>query len=309
MWWYLFRRAVGMLVAVLAVSLLTYTALTSAPGDAARALLGDNASDEQVSLLREQMRLDAPLLERYGDYMAAALLRGDLGQSLVSGRGVADLVAERLPATLLLSTVAVGLAAIAGPALGVLAAMRPGSRLDLAVMSGVALGLATPSYWVALLLVLAFSLRLHWLPAFGAGTPAHLVLPAVTLALPSMALVARMIRASLLEVWSADYVRTARAKGLSARQTLLRHVLPNSLVPSLTMLGLNLGHLLGGAFVVETVFAWPGLGRLTVQAIFARDIPVVMGAVLIVAPLCLLLNLVVDLVQGALDPHVRAEGL
>jgi ABC-type dipeptide/oligopeptide/nickel transport system permease component len=202
-----------------------------------------------------------------------------------------------------------GLTAVVGLGLGLLAAARRGTCVDFLLTSGTVLGLALPPYWVALLLVLFFSLRLHGLPVFGSGTPAHLVLPAVTLALPGIAMVARLVRASVLEAIGADFVRTALAKGLSSWQTLVRHVLPNSLIPALTILGLYLSHLIGGAFVVETIFAWPGLGRLTVQAIFDRDIPVVMGAVLVVAPLSLAVSLVVDLLHGALDPRLRHETL
>lgn len=307
--WYLFRRLVGTVVTALAVSFVAYLALTFAPGDAAEMLIGENASAEQVAALRRQMGLDAPFLERYGRYMAAALTRGDLGESLVSGRAVADLLVERLPNTVELALAAMGLATLVGFGVGLLAAMRPGSRLDLLAVSGTVLGLALPPYWVALLLVMLFSLQLNWLPVFGSGTPAHLVLPAITLALPGAAVVARLVRSSVLEVKSADFVRTALSKGLSPRQTLVRHVLPNSLIPALTLLGLNLSHLLGGAFVVETIFAWPGLGRLTVQAIFDRDIPVVMGAVLMVVPICLSINLLVDLLHAGLDPRVRHHAL
>ncbi len=308
MGYYLFRRLWGALITLLVVSFLAYVALTFAPGDAAEALLGENASAEQIATLRSQMRLDAPLWERYGEYMAGAL-HGNLGQSLASDRRVADLLRERFPSTLLLALVAMGLATVAGFSLGLLAASRPGSRLDLLTISGTVLGLALPPYWVAMLLVMVFSLRLHWLPVFGSGTPAHLILPAITLALPGAATVARLVRSSVLEVKGADFVRTALSKGLTPRQTLLRHILPNSLIPALTVLGLNLSYLIGGAFVVETIFAWPGLGRLTVQAIFDRDLPVVMGAVLVVVPLCLSVNLVVDLLHAALDPRVRHHAL
>jgi len=205
--------------------------------------------------------------------------------------------------------VAMALATATGLGIGLLAAVRPGSMLDLFAIGGTVIGLALPPYWVALLLVLVFATGLHWLPVFGFGTPAHLVLPALTLALPGAAALARMVRASVLETSKADFVRTALGKGLTLRRTLLRHVLPNSLIPALTLLGLNLSHLVGGAFVVETIFAWPGLGRLTVQAIFDRDVPVVMGAVLVVAPLCLSINLAVDLLHAALDPRVRQEAL
>ncbi len=309
MLFYVIRRTGGVLVTVLVVSFLVYVGLTFAPGDAAEALLGEHASAEQIAALRQELRLDAPLWERYGRYMVGVLTRGDLGRSLVSDRQVAELLLERLAPTLALAMVAIGLAAILGIGLGLLAAARQGSRLDLLVVGGSVLGLALPPYWVALLLVQLFALRLHWLPVFGSGSLAHLVLPAVTLALPGAAMVARLVRANVVEVSGADFVRTALAKGLSARRVLLRHVLPNSLIPALVILGLNLGHLIGGAFVVETIFAWPGLGRLTVQAIFDRDIPVVMGAVLAVAPLCLLVNLLVDVLHGLLDPRLRHEAL
>lgn len=307
--YYLLRRAGGVLVTLLVVSFVAYLALTFAPGDAAEALVGENASAEQIAALRSQMRLDAPLLERYGEYMAAALTQGDLGRSLVNGRRVADLLVERLPSTVVLALVAMGLATLVGFGVGLLAASRPGSRLDILAIGGTVLGLALPPYWVAMLLVMLFSLQLSWLPVFGSGTLAHLVLPAVTLALPGAAMVARLVRSSVLDVKGADFVRTALSKGLSPRSVLLRHVLPNSLIPALTVLGLNLSHLLGGAFVVETIFAWPGLGRLTVQAIFDRDIPVVMGAVLMVVPLCLTINLLVDLMHAFLDPRVRHDAL
>ncbi len=306
---YLIRRLWGALITVLVVSFLAYVALTFAPGDAAEALIGENASAEQIAALRSQMRLDAPLWERYGEYMSGALLRGDLGQSLVSDQKVTDLLMERFPSTILLALVAMGLATVAGFSVGLLAASKQGTRLDLLAIGGTVLGLALPPYWVAMLLVMLFSLRLHWLPVFGSGSLAHLILPAVTLALPGAATIARLVRSSVLEVRRADFVRTALSKGLSPRQTLLRHILPNSLIPALTVLGLNLSYLVGGAFVVETIFAWPGLGRLTVQAIFDRDLPVVMGAVLVVVPLCLSVNLAVDLLHAVLDPRVRHHAL
>ncbi len=294
---------------MLAVSFLVYTGLTLAPGDTAETLLGEHASAEQVAALRSRLNLDAPLPERYADYMAAAVSRGDLGRSLLSDRPVAEVIRERLPATLLLAGLSVLLAAGLGIALGLLAAVHRGGRLDLALVSGTVLGLAIPPYWLAILFIQFFALRLGWLPVFGSGTAAHLVLPTLTLSLPAMAVVARLVRASVIEVSRSDFVRTALAKGLPPRRVLLRHILPNSLLPALVVLGLNLGHLVGGAFVVETIFAWPGLGRLTVQAIFDRDIPMVMGSALVVAPLCLGVNLAVDLLHGMLDPRVRHGAL
>ncbi|MCL5110036.1 MAG: ABC transporter permease [Chloroflexi bacterium] len=309
MGFYIARRLAGIVLTMLAVSFLVYTGLTLAPGDTAEALLGEHASAEQVAALRSRLNLDAPLPERYADYMAAAVSRGDLGRSLLSDRPVAEVIRERLPATLLLAGLSVLLAAGLGIALGLLAAVHRGGRLDLALVSGTVLGLAIPPYWLAILFIQFFALRLGWLPVFGSGTAAHLVLPTLTLSLPAMAVVARLVRASVIEVSRSDFVRTALAKGLPPRRVLLRHILPNSLLPALVVLGLNLGHLVGGAFVVETIFAWPGLGRLTVQAIFDRDIPMVMGSALVVAPLCLGVNLAVDLLHGMLDPRVRHGAL
>jgi peptide/nickel transport system permease protein len=306
---YVARRLAGTGLTLLVVSFLVYAGLTLAPGDTAELLLGEHASAEQVAALRSRLNLDAPFLQRYGEYMAGAVGHGDLGRSLLSDRSVAEVVRERLSATLVLAGLSVLLSAGSGIGVGLLAGTRRGSRLDLALVSGTVLGLAIPPYWMAILLIQVFALRLDWLPVFGAGTPAHLVLPAVTLSLPAMAVVARLVRASVIEVSRADFVRTALAKGLPPNLVLLRHVLPNSLLPALVVLGLNLGHLVGGAFVVETIFAWPGLGRLAVQAIFDRDIPMVMGSVLVVAPLCLGVNLAVDLLHGLLDPRVRGGAL
>jgi ABC-type dipeptide/oligopeptide/nickel transport system permease component len=210
---------------------------------------------------------------------------------------------ERLPYTLLLALTATTLAAGAGLAIGIVAALRSGGYLDALIMGGTMLGLAVPTFWSALLLMMLFALHLDWLPVVGASSLRHLVLPALTLALPTTAVVARLMRASILEELSNAYVRTAHAKGVSPRRVLTSHVLRNSLIPVITMLGLHLGHLLGGAFIVETIFGWPGLGRLTVQAIFERDQPVVLGAALTLATVYLIINLLVDIMQARLDPR------
>ncbi len=306
---YVLRRLAGTGVAILVISFVAYLGLTFATGDAAEALIGEHASQEQLAALREKLDLDRPVLERYARFVSGAVTQADLGRSLVSGRSVGEIVAERFPFTLILALTSMGLAVIFGAVAGVVASTMAGGRVDFLVMAGTGLGLAMPVYWAALLLMMLFSLRLGWLPVFGSGSPAHLVLPAVTLALPAASVVARLVRSSLLEVGRADFVRTARSKGLGERQVYLRHIFPNSLIPVITVLGLHLGHLLGGSFVIETIFAWPGLGRLMVQAIFDRDIPVVMGAVLLVAPMCLLINLVVDIIQAVVDPRVGREAL
>jgi ABC-type dipeptide/oligopeptide/nickel transport system permease component len=306
---HLTRRAAGSLLALLAVSLIAYLALAATPGDAAAAMAGDSASAEQLAAIRAELGLDRSPLARYAVFLVGLVTRGDLGRSLVSGRPVAELVGARLPYTVALALAAVMLAAIIGGLVGTLAALRAGTLLDTALMAGAALGLAVPTFWSGLLLILLFSLHLRWLPVTGAGSPAHLILPAATLALPTAAAVARLVRSGLLDVLGADYVRTAHAKGLTSRRVVGRHVLRNGLIPVTAVLGLQLGHLLGGAFIVETIFGWPGLGRLTVQAIFDRDEPVVLGAVLVAALLYLMANLLVDVAHGWLDPRVGREAV
>lgn len=306
---HLVRRVGGALLTLLVVSLITFGALESAPGDAASGMVGDSASAAQLQTLRAELGLDRPLVDRYGEFVSGLLTRGDLGRSLVSGKPVAGLISERLPYTILLALTAAVLAASVGMLVGIGAATRAGTWLETLLMGGAALGLAVPTFWAALLLMLLFSVRLRWLPVVGASTPAHLILPAITLALPTAAGLARLMRSSLLDVLRSDYIRTARAKGLKPRDVLGRHIVRNSLIPVITLLGLHLGYLLSGAFVVETIFGWPGLGRLAVQAIFDRDYPVVVGATLVIAFMYVLVNLAVDLAHGWLDPQVAHQAL
>lgn len=306
---HLARRLGGTVLTVLVVSAITFGALMATPGDAASAMVGDSASAAQLQVLRAQMGLDRPLPVRYGEFLVNLILRGDLGRSTMSNRPVTELILERLPYTGTLALVAIGLAALVGALLGTAAALKAGTLADTALMGGAALGLAVPTFWSALLLMMVFALRLRWLPVVGAESWQYIILPAVTLALPTGAVVARMIRASLLDVYGADYVRTAHAKGLSPHRVLAHHIVRNSLIPVITVLGLHLGHLLGGAFIVESIFGWPGLGRLTVQAIFDRDYPVVMGATLTVSAIYLLINFLIDVAHGWLDPQVAHEAI
>jgi ABC-type dipeptide/oligopeptide/nickel transport system permease component len=306
---HLLRRLGGTILVLFAVSFIIFAALDVTPGDAAEGLVGDSASQEQLDALRHEMGLDVPLVPRYLGFLSDLLTRGELGRSLISGREVSALLAERLPYTLLLALSATTLATIAGVTIGTLAALRAGSYTDTLLMGGTALGLAVPSFWSALLFVMVFSLRLRWFPVVGASSLRHLVLPALTLALPTAAVVARLMRSSVVEKLNADYVRTAHAKGARPRRVMSHHVMRNSLIPLVTLMGLYLGRLLGGAFIVETIFGWPGLGRLTVQAIFDRDQPVVLGAALTVATMFLLTNFVVDLAHAWLDPRVAQQTL
>lgn len=303
------RRLLGALATLIVVSLVTFAALESTPGDTASALVGDSASPAQLQTLRAQIGLDQPLPVRFSAFLGNLVFRGDLGRSLISNRPVSELLLERLPYTFALALIAAALATIIGMLVGAAAAIRAGSMLDTFLMSGAALGLAIPTFWSALLLMLVFSVKLRWLPVVGAGDWRHLILPAITLTLPTTAAIARMMRSSLLDALRSDYVRTAHSKGLAPNQVMTRHVVCNSLISVITLLGLHLGHLLGGAFIVETIFGWPGLGRLTVQAIFDRDYPVVLGTTLTVAVVFIVINFLVDVAHGWLDPQVAHEAL
>ena len=277
------------------------------PGDAVTLMLGEHATPDAVRALRNHLGLDKPLLVRYGDYLAR-LARGDLGRSIQQNRPVVEELADAWPPTLVLTIAALVLAAIVGVPAGVLSALRPNSVFDAIARMTSLFGLSMPVFWTGLVLIVVFSLWLGWLPVGGAESPRHLVLPAVTLASPSIAIIARMTRSSVLEVLGEDYVRTARAKGVREGGVVMKHALRNAIIPILTLLGLQAGQLMGGAVLTETVFAWPGLGRLMVKAIFARDYILLQGAVLVFAVAFVLINLVVDLSYGIFDPRISRQG-
>jgi peptide/nickel transport system permease protein len=277
------------------------------PGDAVAIMLGEHATPAAVARLRDHLGLDKPLLVRYVDYVGR-LVRGDLGRSIQQNRPVVDELADVWPATLQLTAAALVIAAVVGVAAGVVSAVWPNSLFDGVARLGALFGLSMPVFWTGLVLIVVFALWLPWLPVGGTGSLAHLVLPAVTLALPSVAMVARMTRSSVLEVLREDYVRTARAKGVAERLVVAKHALRNAAIPVLTLVGLQAGQLMGGAVLTETVFSWPGLGRLMVKAIFARDYVLLQGAVLVFALAFVVINLVVDLAYGALDPRISRQG-
>jgi len=296
--------AVPVLLGVIFVVMLTIELI---PGDAVALMLGEHATREAVAALRDFLGLDKPLPVRYVEYVGR-LARGDLGRSMQQNRPVIDELADAWPATLQLTMVALALAAVVGVAAGVVSAVWPNGVFDALARIGALLGLSMPIFWIGLVLIVVFSLWLPWFPVGGAGSPSHLVLPAVTLALPSIAMVARMTRSSVLEVLREDYVRTARAKGVAERLVVAKHALRNAFIPIVTLLGLQAGQLMGGAVLTETVFAWPGLGRLMVKAIFARDYVLLQGAVLVFALAFVVVNLIVDLSYGALDPRISRQG-
>ncbi|MBS3750114.1 MAG: ABC transporter permease [Anaerolineales bacterium] len=302
------QRFSSSLVVLLVVSLLIFVVLDTVPGDAAETIIGDSASQEQLDELRQEMGLDETLLPRYFSYIKDMFMQGDMGDSLITGKPVWALLANRLPSTLLLTLTATTLATTLGIALGVFAATNKGSPLDTLIIGLSTLGMAVPTFWSGLLLMLLAAPRLN-LPLAGGGSIRHLILPSLTLAFPTMAVVARLSRSSVLDGLNEPYVQIAEAKGLPYRRILFKHVLRNGLIPLINLLGLQLGHLLGGAFIVETIFGWPGLGRLTVQAIFDRDYPIVMGAALTMAAAYLMINFIVDMSHAWLDPRVAQKSI
>lgn len=273
-------------------------------GDPAQAMLPDDASAEQVASFRHRYGLDRPLPVQYGLYLAG-LARGDFGASLSERRAVSELVVGRLGATALLALAAVTIALTVGIPAGIVAALKRGSTWDRLLMGTAFIGHAAPTFFVGIVLILVFSLRLRLLPSSGHGTWRHLVLPAVTLATGLLASLARMTRSSLLDVIRREYVQVARSKGLAERQLLIRHCLRNAAIPVVTMLGLSAGVMIGGAAITETVFAWPGVGRLAITAIAIRDYPVIQFIVILVATSVVAVNFVVDVAYGLLDPRVR----
>lgn len=273
-------------------------------GDPAVLLLPIGATEEQMRELRTQLGLDLPLLQQYLSFLLNAV-KGDFGQSFQFGRPALTVVIERLPATALLAGSALAIGILVGGMAGALAAIYRGSAIEALVLLVALLGQATPSFWLGIMLILFFAVQLGWLPTGGYGTWQNLVLPAITLACFTTASIARLLRSSMLDVMRDDYVRTAYSKGLPPRRVFTWHVGRNSLIPVVTMTGILAGELLGGAAVTETVFAWPGVGRLIVQAIETKDFPVVQAGVAVVATIFVGINLLVDLLYTLIDPRIR----
>src|SRR5579864_2755641 len=302
---YIGERALHTVPVLVGISIITFLMLHLVPGDPVLLFAGDKPmTEEQAAAIRHQLGLDRPLLVQYEDY-AGHLLRGDLGRALRSQRPVRDSILEVLPATVQLTLAALALATALGLALGIAAARAHRTWLDTAAMGVAILGVSMPVFDSSLLLLLFFSFTLGWLPATGEGGLDHLILPATALALVSSAVLARLVRSGMLGVLRQDYIVTARAKGLSRALVVRRHALRNALIPVITMLGLQLGALLGGAVVTETIFSRPGLGRLAVDAILNRDFPLVQGTVLVAAVVYVLVNLLVDIAYAAVDPRIH----
>jgi peptide/nickel transport system permease protein len=308
---YIGWRVLSLLPVWLGISLLAFSLANLAPGDPAQMILlrqtGELPSEDAVQRLREQLGLDDPFPVRYGRWLADAA-RGDLGTSFRTGEPVLGALLERFPATLQLAVAGLLIGLLIGIPLGVISATRRDSALDHASRVGVLLGASLPNFWLGYLLILLFGVGLGWLPVAGWGTWQHLVLPALTLGVGGAASLTRLTRSMVLEELGADYVRTARAKGLPERVVVVRHALRNALNPIVTLTGMRFGGLLAGAVVVETVFAWPGIGKFLVDSIYDRDYPTIQGFVLFTGTVFVLLNLLVDLGYAWLDPRVRLAG-
>ncbi len=301
---FLARRMVMLIPVVIGVLTAVFLLIHMIPGDPVEIMLGENAMAADRAALRAQMHLDDPLLVQYGRFLSG-VIRADLGNSLHSGRPVWELVTERLPATIGLTLAAMVVAILVALPLGLISAVRAGKTVDNVAMVGALLGVSMPNFWLGPLLILVFSVNLGWLPLGGAEGPASYLLPAVTLGTAMAAILTRMIRASLLDVLDKAFVVAARAKGLPGWRVLVRHVLANAMIPVITVIGLQFGALLAGAIITETIFSWPGLGRLTIEAIQTRDYPLVQGCVLMICMGYLLASFLTDLCYAAADPRVR----
>ena len=311
---FVLRRLAQSAVVLLGVTLVVFLLLQLVPGDPVRVALGTRFDQETYDALRERSGLDRPLPIQYLDYVASALT-GDLGVSFRSGQPVSQIVMERLPATAALATFAIIFALLVAFPLGLLSAVKNGSPIDHATRVFSQFGVSVPDFWMGIMAIIVFAGMLGWLPPSGytpfADDPVdwfmHLVMPSVTVGLVTGAILTRFIRSSVLEAMSQDYVRTAEGKGLMPRRVVTRHVLRNALIPVVTVAAVQLASLLGGVIVIEVLFAWPGIGRLTYDAVQARDYPVLQGAVLLVAALFLLINLLVDVLYAKLDPRISVK--
>jgi ABC-type dipeptide/oligopeptide/nickel transport system permease component len=304
MFQYVLKRLLSTIPVLLGISLLLFFMLRMLPGDPAQVLAGQMASQEDIKNIRQQLGLDKPIFVQYGIFLSR-LAKLDLGRSARTQSPVIKEIWARLPNTVLLAVTAITLACLFGIPAGIISAVRPYTWIDYLFTSMALFGISMPVFWLGLMLIVVFSLVLHWLPAGGIGSWKHVILPSFTLAAFVVAFITRITRASMIETLSQDYTTTARSKGLKEQVVIVKHALKNALIPIVTVVGLQFGLLLGGAVLTETVFAWPGLGRLIVDSILARDYPVIQGTILIFGLLYILVNLVVDLLYAYIDPRIR----
>jgi len=303
---YLVRRLLLTIPVLLGVATLVFSLIHLVPGDPAQSMLGDSAPPEDVARLRQTLGLDRPLVQQYKSFLGG-VVKGDLGTSFRYGTPVTREIGSRLLRTMQLALAAMAVAIVIAIPLGIIAAVRKGTAVDQAAMTLSLIGISMPNFWLGPLLAIVFAVRLGWLPVSGTGTVAHLVLPAVTLGAALAAILARMTRASVLEELRELYVLAARARGISRARAVIRHAFRNSLIPIVTIIGLQFGAVLTGTIITETIFAWPGVGRLLIQAINFRDYPLVQGCILFISFTYVTMNLLTDVAYGILDPRIRLE--
>lgn len=300
---YILRRSLLAIPTLLGVLVVTFLLLYVAPGDPVQEMVGERADSATIAQLRAELRLDDPLHRQFAHY-TGSVLKGDLGNSYITRRPIVDDLLERFPRTLLLAGASMLLASTLGIGIGIISAMRPGSWIDRMALGLSYLGISFPVYWVGLLLILVFSVQLQWLPPSGYGGLRHLILPAIALGTRSIAFIARVTRSAMLEVLGSDYIRTARAKGLSENSVIFKHAFRNALIPVITVLGLDFGYYLTGSILTETIFSWPGIGRYVVNAISRRDLPAIQGSILFLSTVFVLVNLLTDLLYARVDKRV-----
>jgi ABC-type dipeptide/oligopeptide/nickel transport system permease component len=300
---FILRRLLLAIPTLFGVLVVAFLLLYVAPGDPVMAMVGERADEETIARLRRELRLDQPLYKQFG-YYVGGIARGDLGRSYITNRPIQRDIRERFPKTLQLAGAAMLLASVVGIMLGILSAWRPGGPIDRIGLGIAYLGVSFPVFWVGLLLILLFAVTLRWLPPSGFGGWKYLILPALALGMRSIAFLARMTRSAMLDALGSDFVRTARAKGLTERGVVGRHALRNALIPIITVLGLDFGSYLTGSILTETIFSWPGLGRYVVNAIARRDLPAIQGSVLFLSAVFVMVNLITDLAYAKADPRV-----
>jgi ABC-type dipeptide/oligopeptide/nickel transport system permease component len=300
---FILRRLLLAIPTLFGVLVVAFLLLYVAPGDPVMAMVGERADPETIARLRRELRLDDPIHKQFGHYVGG-IVRGDLGRSYITNRPIQRDIRERFPKTLQLAGAAMLLAASVGITLGILSAWRPGGVIDRIGLGVAYLGVSFPVFWVGLLLILLFAVTLRWLPPSGFGGLKYLILPALALGMRSIAFLARMTRSAMLDALGSDFVRTARAKGLTERRVVARHALRNAAIPIITVLGLDFGSYLTGSILTETIFSWPGLGRYVVNAIARRDLPAIQGSVLFLSAVFVMVNLITDLAYAKADPRV-----
>ncbi len=305
---YLFNRLLQAIPVLLGVIIITFVLMYIIPGDPVVSMVGERYSEETVQQLRQELHLDDPLPLQFLRYVGN-VLQGNFGNSFITGEPVAALIIEKFPNTMMLAITAMFFAILIGLTAGIMSSVHPGSFMDRGIMVLALAGISAPVFWVGLILVLVVGVMLQWLPPTGFGGIEYLILPALTLGLRSAAYLARLTRATMLDVLSYDYIRTARSKGLPEWKVFIKHAFPNTLIPVITVIGTDFGSYLSGAVLTESIFGWPGIGRLALEAIMKRDFPVIQGTVLFMAIMFVLMNVLVDLLYGVVDPRIRLERL